>query len=236
MVQLFEGAAKNWRFVLKFVVLALVFWLLEFVYQFFINEPGEFAFAWVRGFGFAGATFISAALFSSAVFKWKPVWAKYWYVRRSFGVLGFVFIVFHVWGAINLYYKGNLNALFFSWNPFENPLIFGFIAFPIFGIMALTSTDWAAHKLKTKWKALHRLVYFAFYASVFHFLTINPPQLLSPPGYLLLALTFLALAGELFWFFKTVSKRNFSTLGTLIGILIIFLYLITAYLKWFAGA
>lgn len=231
---LFEGARKNWKFVLKFLVVSIVFWLLQFAYQQYVlnNEMVEISI--VRSFALAGATYFGFALLSSTIFKWKPAWNRYWYVRRSFGVMGFVFILFHVFAVISFYYSGDISGVFYSLNPFENPIIFGVIAFPIFFIMAVTSTDWATMKLGARWKMLHRMVYFGYLASVFHFLLINPKSLMNAAGYLLIATTFSVLAGELFWFIKTVRKKNFSTIGTAIGILLIFVYLIITYFAYLA--
>lgn len=233
MPALFEGAQKNWKFVLGFVVFSVLFWLLELGFQLFaLHTPLKLAL--VRSFSLAGTTFFGLALFSSAIFRWFPKSAKYWTIRRSLGVMGTVFIVFHVLTALNFVFNGDLQQTYFSLNPIENPVVFGSIAFPIFFVMALTSTDWAVQKLKTKWKAIHRLVYFGFWATVFHFLLINPPALMNLMGYLLMAVTFLALTGELYWFIQTTRQRKAFSLGTAIGILVIFLYLITAYLAWFA--
>ena len=237
MPKLFEGAAKNWRFVAKFAVFSVAFWLLEFLFQTTFVSPINLGFALVRSFGFSAATFISLALLSSVVFKFFPEFARYWHVRRSLGVMGYIFLSFHVFFAVRFFYNGNVFSAFFSLNPFENPVIFGAIANPVFFVMALTSTDWAVQKLGGKnWKAIHRLVYFAFFATVAHFLTINPPMLMNAAGYLLLLAAFLALAGELFWFVKTAAKNGFLTLGTKIGFLAILLYLIVAFIVFIAPA
>ena len=151
--------------------------------------------------------------------------------------MGYIFLSFHVFYAMQFFYSGNALSAFYSLNPFENPVIWGAIANPIFFVMAITSTDWAVQKLGGKnWKAIHRLVYFAYFATVFHFLTMNPPMLLNPAGYLLLLAAFLALAGELYWFAKTAAKNRFSTLGTKIGFLVILLYLIAAFIVFIAPA
>jgi len=235
--KLFEGARKNWKFVLKFLIVSIVFWLIQFAHQYYVLnfELGDanLGISLVRSFALAGATYFGFALLSSTIFKWKREWNRYWHVRRSFGVMGFVFILFHVLSVIQFYFSGDTSGIFYSINPFENPIIFGVIAFPIFFIMAITSTDWAVNKLGAKWKIIHRLVYFGYLASVFHFLLINPKSLMNIMGYLLIVTTFLVLASEVFWFIKTAGKRNFSTLGTGIGILIIFVYLIISYFAYF---
>lgn len=229
MAKLFEGARKNWKFVISFIVISIIFWLLEFSYQFYVFAPGELGLGLVRSFGFSAATFFGLALLSSSIFKWKPALAKYWDVRRNLGVMGFVFLSFHFRTVLIVVLNEDLSQIVGSLNPFENPLFFGLMGLIVFFLMAITSFDWAVAKLGANWKKLHRLVYFGYWAGVSHFLLVNPPALMNPAGYLLIAITFLALAGQLFWFIKTAGKFNFKTRGTLIGILVIFLYLITLY-------
>ena len=72
MVKLFEGAIKNWKFVVTFVTLAVIFWLLEFSYQFYVLIPGELYGSLLRSFALAGASFIGTALFLSSIFRWFP--------------------------------------------------------------------------------------------------------------------------------------------------------------------
>ncbi|AJF59611.1 MAG: hypothetical protein QT03_C0001G0101 [archaeon GW2011_AR10] len=235
MPKLFEGARKNWKFVFAFLVFSLLFWLAEFAYQFYFASPGKFELSIVRSLGFSAATFISASLLTSIVFKFRPALAKYWHVRRSLGVAGFAFIVVHISAATNLIYNFNLALMYSVLDPFQNPLVFSALAYPIFFLMALTSTDWAVQKLGfAKWKAIHRLVYFAFLFSVFHFILINPPTLMNLAGYLLLALTALVLAGELYWFIKISSKNRFSGKGTIVGVILIVLYILFAYIAFFS--
>ncbi len=235
MPRLFEGSARNWKFVAGFVAASILFWFAQFAYQFHVLSPGDMGSSFVRSFAFAGATMIGASLFSSALFKWVPSWARYWHVRRSLGVVGTFFIVFHVLSVLNFFMSWDASVIFSALNPFQNPLIFGVLALPIFAMMTLTSTDWALGKLGfARWKALHRLVYFAYMFSVFHFLLINPPMLMNPAGYLLIGMTFLALAGELFWFVKTVWLKKSSPLGSAVGIFIIFLWLLFGYLAFLA--
>jgi DMSO/TMAO reductase YedYZ heme-binding membrane subunit len=227
--KLFSGAKRNWRFVAKFIAVSAAFWIIQYFYQVnFFGSSGPEAF--VRSSAFSGATFISLSLLSSVIFKFKPVYARYWYVRRSLGVAGWFFILMHFWGVTNLYYAGDYSFIFSSLNPRENPVILGFVAYPIFFLMALTSTDWAVSKLGYhKWKTIHRLVYFAYLASVMHFLTVNPAAIMSLPGYVLLMITGLVLAGELYWFIDMVKKEQSSSRAKAVGILLILLWLLSIY-------
>ena len=230
MAKLFEGARQNLKFVFGFVVMSVLFWAAEFAYQFYFLIPGELAGSILRGSALAGATFIGVALFLSAVFRWFPNYGKYWYVRRSFGVVGTSFVLIHIIVVMNSLFQWNLGALFWSMNPIENPLLFGILAIPVFFLMTLTSTDWAYDKMGVKkWKTLHRFVYFGYMFAIFHFLLINPALLMNPAGYALIIITFLALAGQLFWFIKTSWLKKFSTFGTFVGFFVIFLYLMIGY-------
>ena len=79
---------------------------------------------------------------------------------------------------------------------------------------------------------MHRLVYFGYLFGVFHFLTINPVLLLNPAGYLLLGITVLALAGELFWFLKMIKSGKATKFGTLVGIVVILLWILLGWLAF----
>ena len=99
MAKLFEGARQNKKFVAKFILFALIFWLLQFSFQYYFavpNEPESSLFkgagnllqtSLVRSLAFSGATFFAIALLLSSFFRWKPNYAKYWHVRRSLGVM-----------------------------------------------------------------------------------------------------------------------------------------------------
>ena len=129
----------HWKAMLVFSAGAVIFWFIEFAFQYWYVAVGGFAVAIVRGSALAGATLIGCALLSSAIFKWLPRTARYWRLRRYLGVSGFVFTVMHV-SAVYYFYAGvqsittisNILSLYPSFNPFENPIIFGAIAFPIF--------------------------------------------------------------------------------------------------------
>ncbi|MEK7623827.1 MAG: FAD-dependent oxidoreductase, partial [Patescibacteria group bacterium] len=227
-----EPKKTYWKQLGIFTFFALLFGATQILFQYFSFSKNDLPNSFIRGCAFTGATLISLALFSSAIFKWFPKTADYWRFRRYCGVSGFSFIFGHVLGVLYLV-KFDLSLIYFSLNPFQNPIIFGSIGFSIFLPMALTSTDWAVDKLTHKWwKRLHRLVYIAYLSAIFHFVSINPIALKTPPGYLLLGITTLALFGQLFWFFKTAKVAKFCSLGTLIGFLIITAAIITGYVVY----
>ncbi len=236
MAKLFEGAIKNWKFVLKFSFFSLLFFMAEFFYQFYILIPGELNGSLVRSFALSGATFIGCALIISSIMRWKPELGIHWGTRRAFGVIGSIFILFHVLSVLTFFFNWEISNIFWSLNPIENPLLFGVLALPVFMLMALTSNDVAYVKLGKNWKTLHRFVYFGYLFAIFHFLLINPELLNNLAGYLLLGVTFLALSGELYWFLKHSFKVSFSGLGTKIGFFVILLYLFIGYFAFFAPA
>lgn len=224
MARLFEGAQRGLKSVLAFCAFALVFWLAELAYQLWLAVNGNFQFAIVRSLAFAGTTLIAASLLSSTLFKFRPPWAKHWALRRSLGVAGTFFVLLHVLAATQFYFGFNLATAYPSLNPFENPLVFGALALPLFTVISLISTDWAVQKLGAKWKAIQRLVYPAFMLAIFHFTQQNPAALEGPPWLLLAALTTLAVLGELYWFLRTTCERRAITTGTFLGLAMVLFY------------
>jgi len=224
---------NSWSFFWKFQVFAILFWLAEFFYQYWVLVPGNFVGSLVRGSALAGAMLIGFALASSVIFRWVPRTAQYWRLRRYFGVSGFVFVFLHALFVYYFYFAFDFAEIYFTLNPLKNPVVFGSIALPIFMVMALTSTDWAVRKLTPRvWKFVHRFVYVAYLASVFHFITINPELLANPAGYILLAVTLFVLFDHTQLFLKTAIKKRFRSLGTFVGFAIIAATLALAYAVW----
>ncbi len=214
-----------------FAGLATAFWLLQLGVQYYWLTTGDAEAALLRSFALTGATLIGLALFSSALFKWVPRLAKHWRTRRHLGVSGAVFITFHVLWAYGVYYDFSLRSIYYSFNPLENPIIFGSIAYPILLVMALISSDWAMQKVTPKrWKFIHRFVYLAYWGAIFHFITINPAILLNPPGILLLLITCAAVFGQIFWYVRTVRQRGWKKLGSWVGLGFTLLFTVTAYM------
>lgn len=221
------------RSIVLFSLCALCFWFTEFAISFWYYDPGDIANAFTSSFAYAGGTLIGLALFSSAIFKWFPRTAQYWRLRRYLGVGGFIFIAFHVAAAMQSIFDWSLADAYYSFNPIENPVIFGSIAFYILFLMAATSTDWAMQKLTPKrWKLLHRYVYLAYWAAIMHFILENPDMYTDVRGLLLLAITSAALFGQLFWFITIASKKQFKTFATVVGICVIALYVIGGYFAY----
>lgn len=227
---------RRWKKILVFALVSIIFWVIEFKLQYYWYIPGDLGLSLVRSFALTAASLIGFALFLSAIFKWFPRTAQYWRLRRYSGVAGFVFGSLHVWSVYNYIYDYDIASVYFSLNPFKNPVVFGSIAYVILFIMAATSTDWAVQKLTPRvWKNMHRLIYIAYWAIVFHISFLSADLLNNAAGYLLLTITSLALFGELYWYIRIAHKKHFRSLGALIGALIIFLYLGTAYLAYEYG-
>ncbi len=230
----FSGARQHWRFCIGFVILSFAFLALQVWFQ-TLRDPLP---ALVRGAGLSGATFVTLALLSSVVFKFHPAWARFWHVRRSLGVMGVVFALIHILSAVNVLYAGDAAFLFSAANPFRTPILFGLAAFTILFLLFISSNDWMVAKLGARWKALHRLVYFAYIALVVHYLSLST-SLWTPPGLFLIALTILTLAGQLFWFLRMRARLGWNGRGAFVGYLLIVLWLALLYFglvaPWLAG-
>src|SRR3989344_2513280 len=221
MVRLFAGARQEKGYVIKSILLGIAFWLLQFAYQYYILGSGDINISIIRSSAFAGATLIGIALIIGPL---ATLWPTKNYVkhRRTFGVMGFTFIIMHYFSVMAYIFNFNLSLLLFSNNPYVNPVLFGLAAFWIYVPLYITSTDWATQKLGyKKWKMIHRLVYFAWILSVAHFILINPPALFNISGYLLLTVTALGFILEISALTQHVKTKGGQ--GKYIGILIILL-------------
>jgi len=231
MTKLFAGAWKDKGYVIKSILLGLVFWILQYAYQYFFVD-GEISLAIIRTSAFTGATLIGIALIIGPLQK---LWPSKNYIthRRTLGVLGFTFILVHYFAVMSYVFNFNLQSIFFGGtNPYVNPVVFGFIAFWIYIPLYFTSTDWATQKLGyNKWKMIHRLVYFAWIVSVLHFILVNPGALFNLSGYILMIVTALVFILEISAFIKHTKSRGGR--GRYIGLFII---LVGAILFYFAYA
>lgn len=201
---------------------ALLFWFAEFLFQYMREAPGEAEQALIASFAFAGGTLIGVVLFSSSIFKWFPRTAQYWRLRRYLGVWAAIFIAFHAFFVYLFAFNYNLGELYFSLNPFRNPVVFGSLAFLVLLAMALTSSDWAMQALTPrKWKILHRCIYIAYPIAILHFTLLAPNAVETLPGMALILAALLAVSGQLYWFFAMSSRKKFQSLGFFVGLGII---------------
>lgn len=217
---------------MAFGLVALVFALFQYAMQAMIYSPDTGVWIWIRAASFTGATLIGLALFSSVIFRLLPRTAQHWRIRRYLGVWGVVFVYIHI-VLVYQYYDFDIAQVYPTWNPFDNPKVFGLIASPIFLAMALTSSDWAMDTLTPRrWKFLHRFVYPAYLASVFHYISQNPEALISFPGRLLMLVTVLTIVGHLYLFFRTAARKRFQSIGTVVGLSIIAAGIIIGWMVW----
>ena len=225
-----EGLLHNRPYVLKASPLALVFWLLQFLFQYYVLVPDDIKPALIRSFALVGATMISAALIVGPVARLT----KYNFIfhRRTIGVWGFTFIIMHFFTVMLYVFDLNPALIWIEPNPFVNPVIFGVIAFWLFVPLYLTSTDWAVNRLGFRnWKNLHRLIYFAYIFSVIHYTQTNTELLFNPAGYLLILLTAAAIILQVAGFVKTV-KRTRSRKAVIIGTLVILFAILMLYIAF----
>ena len=146
---------------------------------------------------------------------------------------GFTLIIMHVLSVLN-WVNFRLSELYWSLNPFVNPIVFGSMAFFLLWFLFLTSTDWAVRKLSFKnWKTVHRIVYVAFVLAILHFALINPPVLQTPPAQLLIIATIAALLLQAAAFAKRIKSKPQLSLAAWVGIAVILFALIMFALAFF---
>lgn len=230
---IFAGARRNWPELVIMSFILLAYWFLVFITLLGLREQLPAFRIISRSLALSGATFIGFSLFSSLIFKWFPLTARFWPYRRALGVGGFVFGFLHVVVVFWAYFGFDLGTIYFSLNPLLNPIVFGTLSFLIFLVMTLTATDWAVAKLGgTRWKNIQRFVYPAFLFLVFHFLLMVPNLTNFWPGLILVLTTMAVLFGEVYWWFRISARMKFQSRGTLVGILMIVAYLIFGYLAF----
>ncbi len=212
----------HWLEALLFSIFAIAFGFFQYAMQARVYSVGQDdIWTYIRTASFAGATLIGFALLSSVIFRLFPRTAQYWRVRRYLGVWGCIYVYIHI-VSVYIYYEFDLSQIYPTLNPLDNPKVFGLIAAPIFLAMALTSSDRAMDFLTPRrWKMLHRFVYVAYLASVFHYISINPQVLVSIPGALLLTVTALTIVGHTYLFFRTAIRKRFRSVGSVVGLMII---------------
>ncbi|MBI4895214.1 MAG: ferric reductase-like transmembrane domain-containing protein [Candidatus Aenigmarchaeota archaeon] len=226
MTKLFQGARENKKHVFSAIGLGILFWLVQFAYQYYILVPGEMTSSIVRSTALTGATLIGAALLIGPLAKLFPT-RNFIQYRRTIGVIGFTFAILHVLSVMFFFFNFGIAEVLYSLNPYTNPLIFGLLAFVIYIPLYLTSTDWAVEKLNYKrWKAIHRLVYIAWIFTILHYMQINPNLLYNPVGYLLLGVTYATLILEFATFIKYSvekgGKGKYLGSGVIIGTFVLF--------------
>lgn len=205
MVALLEEIWSRRYFIAEALVLVLLFVLLQFWFQWVVASNRIFNIALARALAFSGATLIAAALLVGPLAILRPS-INFIRFRRALGVAGFALGVIHgLWTFVN-YFGSSLAKTFPSTDPFSRALVFGSLAALVMFPAFLTSTDWAMRKLGgLNWKRVQYLTYAGFVLLALHFSRINVGAMNSVPGYLLYAVSAVAVVLQVAAF----SKRTY---------------------------
>lgn len=188
--------------------------LLSFVI-YFLAENALIAFTLIQAYALTSVAYLYIALLATPLIrnvKNLPFKAKYAKARRAIGVSAFYFALLHAWFA----FFDELGGLegYFSLNLlYRIATLLSLAALIILSLMAATSFDWAVAKLTfTKWKLLHRFVYFAGIFIIIHALLIGGHfgklNSIIPQLYFL-ALSFLFLLEA--WGLEKIVKQKYPT-------------------------
>lgn len=161
---------------------------------------------------YLGLAFLVFTLVPPSIHKILPEKLKTWNskiikYRRDVGVVSGILLVLHGMLATKIY--GNFEISF----SLSYPIITGFLAYWIFIVLLLTSSDFAVRKLKKNWKRLHYLVWLAVGLSFSH--AILAKYLFDEKEYptlaaILIGLIAIASIVQLF-------RKKFIQFGLLIG-------------------
>lgn len=212
---------RHWPALLAWAGVAALVWLLEVVWQVEGRGASLTGSGIIRGSALAGTTLISCALLLSVVFTWKPSTAKYWRIRRYLGVSGFVAVALHVLFVYVKLYDMSLRDIYFTFHPFDNPIVFGSVAFLIITIMAATSSDLMMRVVHPRnWKRIHRCVYIAYPLLVAHFFLMSPRIYKDPAGMALCIVVALTLLLRLAKFITDIASQKIRGIHKVVGVLI----------------
>lgn len=105
---------------------------------------------------------------ATKIFTWLPYRGLLIKSRRGFGVSVFYFALLHATLAF-LNIVGGISGFLLLPSYYQLAVILGFVSLVILTLMALTANDAAMTKLTfSRWKLLHRFVYFVFVAILIH--------------------------------------------------------------------
>ena len=234
---MFEGAKRNWKYVLKAVAMVLVLLVIQYFYELLVNKISTSSLAMILASGILGATLVAISIAIGPIARF---WPKYNFIihRRTIGVLGFILGILHAIFVTAFIFNYDLMGALFAYgflNPYLNPILFGALTVITLLPSFLTSTDWAIKKLgPQKWKATQNFVFFGIIFLVLHFALTRPDHLTSPLGIILVLSSGAATILELAWFIKMFLKNPKLTNANLLAIATILFGLvlgITALLK-----
>lgn len=111
--------------------------------------------------------------------------------RRTFGVLAFTYVTFHllVWAALDVQTLDRVLA-----DIIKRPYItIGMAGFALLLPLALTSNNWSVRKLGPKWRQLHKLTYGAVLLGGVHYIWLAKGFQIEPLVYMAVILGLLGL-------------------------------------------
>ncbi len=187
-------------------ILAVVFWLLQFLYQYFSFSNGDIGASLVRSFAFTAATLIGIALLVSPL----ALFTKLNYIRhrRTLGDWGVTFVIMHFIAVLFFYFAWDVSQIFQNLDPFTNLWLMGFISMLVFLPVYVSSSRLVAMKLGRRWKNVQRLSYPAYILAIVHYIGINPAAMATIPGYLLILVTGLVLLLQFLGFLKRIKQTK----------------------------
>ncbi len=101
------------------------------------------------------------------------------YLRKVFGLAAFFYALFHF--VFYLVFEVEFSAALLTKDIIKRPYItFGFIAFCILVVLALTSKKERFHLTGKQWKKIHRFVYAAAVFSVLHYIWLVKADHVNP--------------------------------------------------------
>ncbi|MDO8427869.1 MAG: ferric reductase-like transmembrane domain-containing protein [Candidatus Diapherotrites archaeon] len=162
----------------------------------------------LAGIGLLAITFLMGPL--SRMFPKK--FARFLVWRKFLGLFGFGLIALHVLYSVIFIYNLSLDQMIFN-NPKLEGILAGVIAFVIFMLMALTSTQKSVEKMGyANWKKLQTTGYIALFLSAIHFVILETkPEIgldVRPFGKLFLALAIIALMVRIGLIFVQIQQRT----------------------------
>lgn len=160
-----------WGFILAFIV-------LSFILNSLLFPTANTGTLLIRTFGLLSLVLLHIILSIGPLCRINPAFLPLLYNRRHLGVSMFIVVSIHACFSI-FWFHGNGNAnpilsVFSSNTHYDSFLYFpfqtlGFVAYLILMIMAFTSHDfWLAALTPKVWKALHMLVYLAYFLVILH--------------------------------------------------------------------
>lgn len=155
-----------------------IFVILSFILNRYLFPQANVATLIIRSFGLLSLVLLHIILSIGPLCRINPAFLPLLYNRRHLGVSMFFIASIHAGLSIFWFHgNGNLNpilSVFTSNTHYDSFLFFpfqtlGFVAYLILMLMAFTSHDfWLAALTPKVWKALHMLVYLAYFLVILH--------------------------------------------------------------------